>query len=187
MAINIRRTSDILHDSRNNINFLRLSYIILPSFIAFTIVPTLSTVKIMSLDSLLTSVPTIPIATPMSAFLSDGASLIPSPVIATICWFFFRASTIITLLDGVIYFRPRRIDHSDYTQIYQVIFRLINFFLIRQIVQIFKCKSKISHGFFGEFVIILNYFFPVGTGKFSNFSIPEYFTAFSGDNLGSSF
>ena len=44
----------------------------------------------MSPASFVTSVPVIPIATPMSARLSAGASLTPSPVIATTCPFFLQ-------------------------------------------------------------------------------------------------
>ncbi len=47
----------------------------------------------MSAASLATSVPETPIATPMSASFSDGASLAPSPVTATTSLFAFRAST----------------------------------------------------------------------------------------------
>ncbi len=51
--------------------------------------------------SLLTSVPAIPIATPTSAFFSAGASLTPSPVIATIAPRFCQAPTIRSLSAGV--------------------------------------------------------------------------------------
>ena len=50
--------------------------------------------------SLLTSVPTMPIAMPTSAFLSAGASLMPSPVIATISPRLCQASTTRSLSDG---------------------------------------------------------------------------------------
>ena len=43
----------------------------------------LSSVRIITAASFETSVPVIPIATPMSAALSAGASFTPSPVIAT--------------------------------------------------------------------------------------------------------
>ena len=43
----------------------------------------LSSVRIITAASFETSVPVMPIATPMSAFLSAGASFTPSPVIAT--------------------------------------------------------------------------------------------------------
>ena len=42
-----------------------------------------SSVRIITAASLETSVPVMPIATPMSARLSAGASLTPSPVMAT--------------------------------------------------------------------------------------------------------
>ena len=43
----------------------------------------LSSVRMMSAASLATSVPAMPMATPMSAFFSAGASFTPSPVTAT--------------------------------------------------------------------------------------------------------
>jgi hypothetical protein len=49
-----------------------------------TIVAKLSSVRIIAAASFETSVPVIPIAMPMSARLSAGASFTPSPVIATI-------------------------------------------------------------------------------------------------------
>ena len=54
-----------------------------PYATAPTIVAKLSSVRIITAASLETSVPVMPIATPMSAVLSAGASLTPSPVIAT--------------------------------------------------------------------------------------------------------
>ena len=50
--------------------------------------------------SLVTSVPVIPIATPMSADFSAGASLTPSPVIATTCRSAWSASTTRSLCSG---------------------------------------------------------------------------------------
>ncbi len=100
IAINMSNTSEILHESKKRMNFFRLSYITRPSLMAFTIVAKLSSVSIISLASLLTSVPVMPIARPISAFFREGASLIPSPVIATIWSFFFNASTIATLCSG---------------------------------------------------------------------------------------
>ena len=50
---------------------------------ALTMLVKLSSVRMMSLASLATSVPAIPIANPTSAFLRAGASLVPSPVTAT--------------------------------------------------------------------------------------------------------
>ena len=49
---------------------------------------------------MLTSVPVMPIATPISAFLSAGASLTPSPVIATTLPFFCQSSTLLILCAG---------------------------------------------------------------------------------------
>ena len=53
-----------------------------PSSTATSIVAKLSSARTMSAASLATSVP-LPIATPISAFLRAGASLTPSPVMAT--------------------------------------------------------------------------------------------------------
>jgi hypothetical protein len=60
----------------------------------------LSSVRVMSAASLLTSVPVMPMATPMSAFLSAGASFTPSPVIATRCPLSCSADTIRSLWAG---------------------------------------------------------------------------------------
>ena len=54
-----------------------------PSSTAATIEAKLSSVSVIAAASFVTSVPVIPMATPMSAFFSAGASLTPSPVIAT--------------------------------------------------------------------------------------------------------
>ena len=54
-----------------------------PSSTAATIDVKLSSVRVISAASFVTSVPVMPIATPMSARFSAGASLTPSPVIAT--------------------------------------------------------------------------------------------------------
>jgi hypothetical protein len=51
---------------------------------ARTMVAKLSSRSTMALASLATSVPATPMATPMSACRSAGASLTPSPVMATI-------------------------------------------------------------------------------------------------------
>ena len=64
-------------------NLSRLSYSARPKETAWTMVAKLSSVRIMSAAPLETSVPVMPIATPMSAFFSAGASLTPSPVMAT--------------------------------------------------------------------------------------------------------
>ena len=61
----------------------------------------LSSVRIITAASLVTSVPVIPMAMPMSAFFTAGASLTPSPVIATIWPCFLSTSTRRTLCSGV--------------------------------------------------------------------------------------
>jgi len=64
-------------------NLVRLSNTPRPSSTAASIVAKSSSVSTMSAASLAISVPARPIATPMSAFRSAGASLTPSPVMAT--------------------------------------------------------------------------------------------------------
>ena len=54
----------------------------------------------MSAASFATSVPLMPMAMPMSACFSAGASFTPSPVIATISPRFFHALTILSLSMG---------------------------------------------------------------------------------------
>ena len=77
-----------------------LSYIRLPSSTADTIVAKLSSVKITSAASFATSVPTFPIAHPMSDVFNAGLSFTPSPVIATTSPFACHAFTILTLCSG---------------------------------------------------------------------------------------
>ena len=72
-----------------------------PSSTAATIVAKLSSASTMSAASFDTSVPVMPIATPMSAVLSAGASFTPSPVIATIAPPRCSASTIRSLCSGI--------------------------------------------------------------------------------------
>jgi hypothetical protein len=60
----------------------------------------LSSVRIIVAASFETSVPVIPMAMPMSALFSAGASFTPSPVIATMCPFRFSDSTSRTLSSG---------------------------------------------------------------------------------------
>lgn len=55
----------------------------LPYLIAVIILPKLSSRRIIPAAYLATSVPAMPIAKPISAFLRAGASLVPSPVMAT--------------------------------------------------------------------------------------------------------
>ncbi|HMC94388.1 MAG TPA: hypothetical protein VKO16_06410, partial [Polyangia bacterium] len=69
-------------------------------FHRLVIVEKLSSVRIITAASLVTSVP-VPIAIPISAFFTAGASLTPSPVIATIWPFLLRTSTRRTLCSGV--------------------------------------------------------------------------------------
>ena len=64
------------------------------------IVAKLSSARIMSAASFETSVPLMPIATPMSACLSAGASFTPSPVIATISSCAWSASTMRSFCSG---------------------------------------------------------------------------------------
>ena len=80
--------------------FLILAYTFLPVITALTIVEKLSSVKIMLAASFETSVPVIPIATPISLCFKAGASLTPSPVMATISLRFCHASTIRILCSG---------------------------------------------------------------------------------------
>ena len=67
---------------------------------AETIVAKLSSPRIMFEASLVTSVPVTPMAMPMSAVFSAGASLTPSPVIATTLPWACRAVTICSLFCG---------------------------------------------------------------------------------------
>ena len=64
------------------------------------IVEKLSSVRIITAACLATSVP-VPIAIPMPAFFSAGASLTPSPVVATMPPFRLSTSTGRTLCSGV--------------------------------------------------------------------------------------
>jgi hypothetical protein len=61
----------------------------------------LSSVSTMSAACLATSVPVMPIATPMSAALSAGASFTPSPVIATVAPPLCSAFTMRSLCSGL--------------------------------------------------------------------------------------
>ncbi len=82
------------------INFLIFEYIPLPCLTAETIVAKLSSIRTMADASLVTSVPLIPMAIPISASLTAGASFTPSPVMATIWLFFLSALTILSLCTG---------------------------------------------------------------------------------------
>ena len=80
--------------------FLMLVYTPRPLTTALTMVAKLSSARIMAAASLDTSVPVMPIATPMSADLRAGASFTPSPVMATIFPFRFQALTMRILCSG---------------------------------------------------------------------------------------
>ena len=71
-----------------------------PSSTADTIVAKLSSASTMSATFFVTSVPVMPMPTPMSALFIEGASLTPSPVIAVILPFAFHAVTMRTLCSG---------------------------------------------------------------------------------------
>ena len=71
-----------------------------PSRTAATIVAKLSSARIIAPACRVTSVPVMPIATPMSADFSAGASFTPSPVIATTSPSAWSASTIRSLCSG---------------------------------------------------------------------------------------
>ena len=71
-----------------------------PSSIAFTMLAKLSSVSTMSAASFETSVPVMPMATPILAALSAGASLMPSPVMATMWPLRCSAPTIRSLCSG---------------------------------------------------------------------------------------
>lgn len=80
--------------------FFKFSKITLHSLMACTKSPKLSLSKISEAASLATSDHVSHIATPTSALLSAGASLIPSPVTATIALCSFRTDTILNLSSG---------------------------------------------------------------------------------------
>ena len=81
-------------------NLRMLSKIRRPSRTALTMVLKSSLSRIMWAASLETSVPATPIATPMSARFRAGASLTPSPVIATKWPLSCRALTIFSFCSG---------------------------------------------------------------------------------------
>lgn len=64
-------------------NFLMQSKMFLPYLAAVTMLPKLSSSRMMPAAYLAISTPAMPMAKPMSAFLSAGASFPPSPVMAT--------------------------------------------------------------------------------------------------------
>ena len=63
--------------------FLRISKITLPCFTPFNMLGKWSSKRRISAASFATSVPTLPIAIPISAFFIAGLSFTPSPVTAT--------------------------------------------------------------------------------------------------------
>mmetsp|Transcript_88069 Transcript_88069/g.273604 ORF Transcript_88069/g.273604 Transcript_88069/m.273604 type:complete len:227 (-) Transcript_88069:766-1446(-) len=75
-------TSAMWTDMMKATNFWMPAYMTRPFSTAATMEQKLSSVKTMSDAPLATSVPWMPIATPMSAWFSAGASLTPSPVMA---------------------------------------------------------------------------------------------------------
>ena len=90
----------MLEEIWNCNTFLTLSLIFLPSSTALTIVAKLSSANTISATLFVTSVPVIPIPTPISAALILGASLTPSPVIATTLPKSLNALTILVLCSG---------------------------------------------------------------------------------------
>ena len=98
---NINETNpDKLVINNKTIIRLMLSIIERPKLTALIIVAKLSSINIISLDAFETSVPVIPIAHPMSAAFSAGASLTPSPVILTTLSWCCQALTIRILSVG---------------------------------------------------------------------------------------
>lgn len=87
-------------ESWKRTKFLMLKKMLFPSSMAARMVLKSSSTRIMSAASLDTSVPDWPIATPMSAILSAGASFTPSPVIVTTCSSSWNARTIFILCAG---------------------------------------------------------------------------------------
>ena len=100
VAKKIVKTSAILADKRYWIDFWIFEKTLRPSSTATIMVAKLSSARTMSEAPLETSVPVIPIPIPISAVLSEGASLTPSPVMATTLPSFCQAFTIRTLCSG---------------------------------------------------------------------------------------
>ena len=112
-AYNTARIAPKLPERRNRIAFLIFRYTFRPFSTAFTIVAKLSSVSTIDAASLETSLPVIPIATPISACFNAGASLTPSPVMETIFPFSCHARTIRILCSG---------DTRAYTEIFSTKF-----------------------------------------------------------------
>ena len=90
----------VLPERRYSTAFLIFLYTFLPFATALMIVAKLSSARIMAAASLETSVPVIPMATPISAFFSAGASFTPSPVMETIFPRLCQPSTMRILFSG---------------------------------------------------------------------------------------
>ena len=88
--------------SKKKITLRRRLKIALPSSTAATIEAKLSSASTMSQASLATSVPVMPIAMPILAVFRAGASLTPSPVMATTCPRLLSAFTILSFCSGSI-------------------------------------------------------------------------------------
>ena len=95
-----QRIPAIFPDNKNWMEFLIFRYTFLPFATALMIVAKLSSARIMAAASLETSVPVIPMATPISAFFSAGASFTPSPVMETIFPRLCQPSTMRILFSG---------------------------------------------------------------------------------------
>ncbi|MPN26147.1 hypothetical protein SDC9_173571 [bioreactor metagenome] len=93
-------TSPQLEERRNRTALWMLSKIRRPSRTATTMVAKLSSVSTMSDAPLETSVPVMPMPTPISADLRAGASFTPSPVMETIFPRFCQAATMRLLCSG---------------------------------------------------------------------------------------
>ena len=100
VATKMSSTSPRLELSKNWMALRMFMYKTRPCATAPTMVAKLSSVRIMAAASLLTSVPVWPMATPMSARLSAGASFTPSPVMATTSPQLCHALTMRTLCSG---------------------------------------------------------------------------------------
>ena len=93
-------TFPMLFVMRYFIAFFMLLYTVRPSFTADTIVEKLSSASMILLASCDTCEPALPIAIPTSARFNAGASLTPSPVMATTWPLSLSFSTILSLSSG---------------------------------------------------------------------------------------
>ena len=101
IAESIVKTSPMLQANIYLTNFRIFEYMVLPCSTALTRVAKLSSKSTNFAASLVTSVPVLPIATPIAASFTAGASLTPSPVIATIFPWDFMAFTMRSLSAGL--------------------------------------------------------------------------------------